>query len=343
MVGKLFFLFERKREIIMSENKNAKRMNIAHISPINKGEHDKGRGTAQVFVNQVGELQTAANGKQYLKLKCSGRYPASSGFKYTFGRDDICTDDGTMFFTITAFEPFCTILKNQNIAKGELWHFGGIFTMSEYTKKDGNTGVNIDCIAQAGTKIWPLEDGKTRYFSYVNRLNVDEQGKAWGCLTVRVVKPMEVKKTSAANEVGEMRVVGNYQNFSGVPYALGDVLDPKDGTLFMDLTFWSFALENAKKLNLQKGATLMIHGNFETREFTRSDGTKGYNVVCRDVKKFDVLSFGKKETDGSDATPAPAAPAAPAATPAPAAPAAVEDSGNGFQAPASFGDIVVPF
>lgn len=323
----------------MSDSKKTVRYQRGYIEPTVKGDQTKARGSVEVWVNSVDPVATAGNGKRYLRLNCSGTYAKSSGIPYALG--DILNDNGTMFVRVTVFEPLCDYVEKMSLGKGSRIQVYGTFNVSEFTKKDGSPGKNVECVAQKVEKKWPLTDGKGEQFGgYLNRLNVDEVGKAYGSLAMYLVKPVEIKKTSASNEVGEVRLSGRFQNNSGIPYALGDdVLDPKDGHLFVSASAWSYALDSFKKLNLQKGALIQVYGHFEVREYPRSDGTVGKDVVCRDIKKFEVLSFGKKEDGAAPAAPAAAAPAAPAA---PATAPAVDDDDN-FQAPASFGDIVVPF
>lgn len=323
----------------MSDSKKTVRYQRGYIEPINKGDQTKARGSLELWVNSVDAPATAGNGKSYMRLNCSGTFAKSSGIPYALG--DVMNENGTLFVRVTVFEPMVEFVDKMGLGKGSRIQVYGTFNVSEFTKKDGTPGKNVECVAQKIEKKWPLADGKGEQFGgYVNRLNVDECGKAYGSLAMYLVKPVEIKKTSAANEVGEVRLSGRFQNNSGIPYALGDdILDPKDGHLFVSASAWSYALDSFKKLNLQKGALIQVYGHFEVREYPRSDGTIGKDVTCRDIKKFEVLSFGKKDDNAAPA--ANPAPAAPAAAPAPVA--APVDEDDGFQAPASFGDIVVPF
>lgn len=318
----------------MSDSKKTVRYQRGYVEPVVKGDQTKARGSVEVWVNSVDPIATAANGKRYLRMNCSGNFAKSSGIPYAMG--DVLNENGTLFVRVTVFEPLCDYVEKMALGKGSRVQVYGNFNVSEFAKKDGTPGKSVECVAQKVEKKWPLAEGKGEQFGgYLNRLNVDEVGKAYGSLAMYLVKPVEIKKTSAANEVGEVRLSGRFQNNSGIPYALGDdILDPKDGHLFVSASAWSYALDSFKKLNLQKGALIQIYGHFEVREYPRSDGTIGKDVTCRDIKKFEVLSFGTDKKDGSGD-------AAAAAATAPATPAV--DNTDDFQAPASFGDIVVPF
>lgn len=318
----------------MSDSKKTVRYQRGFVEPVVKGDQTKARGSVEVWVNSVDPIATAANGKRYLRLNCSGNFAKSSGIPYSMG--EVLNENGTLFVRVTVFEPLCDYVDKMDLGKGSRVQVYGNFNVSEFTKKDGSPAKSVECVAQKVEKKWPLADGKGEQFGgYLNRLNVDEVGKAYGSLAMYLVKPVEIKKTSAANEVGEVRLSGRFQNNSGIPFALGDdILDPKDGHLFVSASAWSYALDSFKKLNLQKGALIQIYGHFEVREYPRSDGTIGKDVTCRDIKKFEVLSFGADKKDGSGD-------AAAAAATAPATPAV--DNTDDFQAPASFGDIVVPF
>lgn len=321
----------------MSDSKKTVRYQRGCVEPIVKGDQTKARGSLEVWVNAVDPVATAGNGKKYLRLHCSGTYARSSNIPYSLG--EVLNENGTMFVRVTVFEPLCDFVDKMALGKGSRIQVYGTFEKKPFKKKDGSDGVSIECVAQKVEKKWPLADGKGEQFGgYLNRLNVDEVGKAYGSLAMYLVKPVEIKKTSNSNEVGEVRLSGRFQNNSGIPYALGEgILDPKDGHLFVSASAWSYALDSFKKLNLQKGALIQVYGHFEVREYPRSDGTIGKDVVCRDIKKFEVLSFGKKDDDAAAPAAPASAPAAPAAAPAPVV------NEDDFQAPASFGDIVVPF
>lgn len=334
MVKNYFFIFERMREKIMSETKV--RYQRGYVNRLNKDKTDKARGSLEVWVNGDPVKETAANGKTYLTMMCSGTYAKSSGLPYALE-----VEPGIAFVRVVVFDPLINYVEKLNLGKGSRIQVYGNFEKKTYKKKDGSDGCTIECIAQKVEKKWPLDEGKFETFGgYVTREVSDTVGKAVGSLAMYLTKPIEVKKTGAANEVGEVSLNGRFQSNSGIPYALGDdILDPKDGHMFMTASAWSYALDSFKRLNLQKGALIQVYGTFEVQEFKRNDGTVGKSVVCKDIKKFDVLAFGKADGDAA----APAAAATVAAAPAAPADAAPENNGDEFQAPASFGDIVVPF
>lgn len=321
----------------MSETKI--RYQRGYVERLNKDKTDKARGSLEVWVNGDPVKETGQSGKAYMSMMCSGTYAKSSGLPYALE-----VEPGVAFVRVTVFDPLINYVEKLNLGKGCRIQVYGTFEKRTYKKKDGSEGITIECIAQKVEKKWPLDEGKFETFGgYVAREVIDTAGKAVGSLAMYLTKPVEVKKTGASNEVGEVSLNGRFQSNSGIPYALGDdILDPKDGHMFLTASAWSYALDSFKRLNLQKGALIQIYGHFEVQEFNRNDGTIGKAVVCKDIKKFDVLAFGNKDGSAAPdpATPAAAAPAAPAATPATAA---ENNDGDEFQAPASFGDIVVPF
>ena len=314
-------------------NENKIRYNRGFVEPINRGEQGDARGSLELWVNGPMVVETAPNGKKVGHLNCNGNFPKSSGIPYALG--DVQGENGNMFVRVTVWEPLVNAIEKMNLDKGMRIQVYGRYTVRNYTRKDGNPGKNVECTARKIELKYPIAEGKFEQIGgCVDREVVDTVGKAVGSLAMYLNGPVSIKTTAANNEVGEMNLSGRFLANSGIPYALGeDILDPKDGHMFVRASAWSFVLERLKKLNLQKGALVQIYGHFEVEEFTREDGTKGKSVVCRDVKQFDVLSFGKdrKPAAQSDAVPA-------AAAPAPEVP----DEG-GFQPPKSFGDIVVPF
>ena len=306
---------------------NKKRYQRGYVTRVDKSREGKATGSLELWVNSVDDPATGGNGKRYVRLSCSGTFAKSSGIPYALG--DVQNENGTLFVRVTVFEPLCDAVIKMGLSKGSRAQFYGNFEVSEYNGKK-----YVDCIAQRVEKKWPLAEGKGEQFGgYLSRVN-NEPGVGRGSLAMYLVKPMEVKKPNS-NEVGELRLSGRFQNSNGVAYALGDdILDPKDGHMFVSATAWSYALDSLKKLNLKKGALIQVYGDFEVRTYPRNDGSTGKEVVCRDIRKFEVLSFGDKD-GASTAASAPAA--------APAAAPAQEPDASGFHAPDSFGGVVVPF
>lgn len=299
-----------------------------YVARADKSREGKATGSLELWVNSVDAPATGANGKRYVRLSCSGTFAKSSGIPYALG--DVQNENNTLFVRVTVFEPLCDSVIKMGLSKGSRAQFYGNFEVSEYNGKK-----YVDCIAQRVEKKWPLAEGKGEQFGgYLSRVN-NEPGVGRGSLAMYLVKPMEVKKPASGNEVGELRLSGRFQNSNGVAYALGDdILNPKDGHMFVSATAWSYALESLKRLNLKKGALIQVYGDFEVRTYPRNDGSTGKEVVCRDIHKFDVLSYGSDDNDGGAATSA--------ATPAATAPAAQTNVG-GFQTPDHFGGVVVPF
>lgn len=165
------------------------------------------------------------------------------------------------------------------------------------------------------------------------------------------------KVTSTGQEILELSCSGNFNKNNGIDYVLGeDVYSDKDkGLVFITCSAWDMKRDRLKKLNVRKGFVLLVYGKFEKQTFTRSDGTPGVSVVCKNVKNFFITKYPNDGQGGNvaPATPAPASTqsqSAPAPAPAPAAPATnamnppVPDSQpTGNTAPIDASDVQVPF
>lgn len=297
---------------------NEKRYNKGMLMRMDSKVAGKAYGFLELWPTQAAtEVTTVAGDKKVLHIKnLNGRFGKSVNIGWTLG-DEVAAQmkEETLWVSdITCWNGLAENVAKLDIQKGKRIFVYGMFETKTYDRKNGDKGISVECVAD---RIEVVYDGNSykEPNGYLRRVG-NEPGNAIGALALYLSKPMTVGETTTQKPVGtiDSMYCKGYAN-TNIPYALGeDIPNAENQTVWVRGDAYDKVLERLQKLNLQKGARVLVSGNFEVQTFTRKDDTVGKQVVCRSIRNFEVLNFGNKnETSASAETPvAPAQPVAPA-------------------------------
>lgn len=144
----------------MAQATNGNRTNKGYVERVESQTQGKAIGSLELWVNSTTVRtvnSTDRSGqpvqRELLNVNTVGHFAGWNGVAYALG-DDVFADGEAVFVNVTMAGALKERFEKLNLGKGALVRFYGTFARDEFTGRDGQQRVSVNCNARQFELIW---------------------------------------------------------------------------------------------------------------------------------------------------------------------------------------------